>query len=144
MLTAYKFRLYPNKEQQVLFSRYFGCNRVVWNKALALKEEYYKEHKNDEGKKGLNYYDTAKFLARLKKEEDYNWLKEANSQSLQQSLMDLDKAFKAFFKGISKYPNYKKKNNRQSFRVPQFFNFEDGPVRKLGVVHYETAYLIHG
>ena len=40
--------------------------------------------------------------------------------------MDLDKAFKAFFKGISKYPKYKKKSNKQSFRVPQFFNFDDG------------------
>ena len=39
--------------------------------------------------------------------------------------MDLDKAFKAFFKGTSKYPNYKKKTNRQSFRIPQFFNFTD-------------------
>ncbi|MCL4391298.1 MAG: transposase [Candidatus Parvarchaeota archaeon] len=125
MLTAYKFRLYPNEEQQVLFSKYFGCNRVVWNKALALKEEYYKEHKNNTAKKGLNYYDTARFLTSLKKKEEYKWLKEVNSQSLQQSLIDLDKAFKNFFKGVAKYPNYKKKSNKQSFRVPQFFNFDD-------------------
>ena len=59
----------------------------------------------------------------MKQKEEYKWLKEANSQSLQQALMDLDKAFKAFFKGISKYPNYKKKTNKQSFRIPQFFNF---------------------
>ena len=125
MLTAYKFRLYPNKDQKELFSKYFGCTRVVWNKALELRESYYKEHKNDKQKKGLNYYDTARFLRELKQKEEYKWLKEANSQSLQQALMDLDKAFKVFFKGISKYPNYKKKTNRQSFRVPQFFNFTD-------------------
>ena len=125
MLTAYKFRLYPNKDQKEMFSKYFGCSRVVWNKALELRENYYKEHKNDKQKKGLNYYDTARFLRELKQKEEYNWLKEANSQSLQQTLMDLDKAFKAFFKGISKYPKYKKKTNRQSFRVPQFFNFTD-------------------
>ena len=125
MLTAYKFRLYPNKDQKEMFSKYFGCTRVVWNKALELRESYYKEHKNDKQKKGLNYYDTARFLRELKQKEEYKWLKEANSQSLQQALMDLDKAFKAFFKGISKYPNYKKKTNRQSFRVPQFFNFID-------------------
>ena len=125
MLTAYKFRLYPNKDQKEMFSKYFGCNRLVWNKALELRERYYKEHKNDKQKKGLNYYDTARFLRELKQKEEYKWLKEANSQSLQQALMDLDKAFKAFFKGISKYPNYKKKTNRQSFRVPQFFNFTD-------------------
>jgi putative transposase len=125
MLTAYKFRLYPNEKQQSLFSKYFGCSRVVWNKALELREEYYKEHKNDKQKKGLNYYDTARFLRELKQKDEYKWLKEANSQSLQQTLMDLDKAFKAFFKSISKYPKYKKKTNRQSFRVPQFFNFDD-------------------
>ncbi len=125
MLTAYKFRLYPNEEQQTLFSKYFGCNRVVWNKALALREEYYKQHKNDSGKKGLNYYDTARFLTSLKKKEEYKWLREVNSQSLQQSLIDLNSAFKNFFKGIAKYPNYKKKGKKQSFRVPQFFNFDD-------------------
>ena len=125
MLTAYKFRLYPNKDQKEMFSKYFGCNRLVWNKALELRESYYKEHKNDKQKKALNYYDTARFLRELKQKEEYKWLKEANSQSLQQALMDLDKAFKVFFKGISKYPNYKKKTNRQSFRVPQFFNFTD-------------------
>ena len=125
MLTAYKFRLYLNKYQKEIFSKYFGCTRVVWNKALELRESYYKEHKNDKAKKGLNYYDTARFLRELKQKEEYNWLKEANSRSLQQALMDLDKAFKVFFKGISKYPNYKRKSNRQSFRAPQFFNFTD-------------------
>ena len=125
MLIAYKFRLYLNEKQKETFSKYFGCSRVVWNKALELRESYYKEHKNDKAKEGLNYYDTARFLRELKQKEEYKWLKESNSQSLQQTLMDLDKAFKAFFKGISKYPNYKKKTNRQSFRVPQFFNFTD-------------------
>ena len=126
MSAAYKFRLYPNKEQKETFSRYFGCSRVVWNKALELRENYYKEHKSDKSKKGLNYYDTARLLKELKQKEEYKWLKEANSQSLQQTLMDLDKAFKAFFKGVSKYPKYKKKSNRQSFRIPQHFNFDDG------------------
>ena len=104
MLTAYKFRLYPNEKQKETFSRYFGCSRVVWNKALELRETYYKDHKNDKSKKGLNYYDTTRLLKELKQKEEYKWLKEANSQSLQQTLMDLDRAFKAFFKGVSKYP----------------------------------------
>ncbi|MGC8580502.1 MAG: helix-turn-helix domain-containing protein, partial [bacterium] len=107
MITAYKFRLYPDKRQQEMFSKYFGCNRFVWNKALELRERYYKEHKDDKTKKGLNYYDTARFIKELKQKEEYKWLKEANSQSLQQTLMDLDRAFKSFFKGISKYPRYK-------------------------------------
>jgi putative transposase len=126
MLTAYRFRLYPNEKQKETFSRYFGCSRVVWNKSLELRETYYKEHKNDKQKKGLSYYDTARLLKELKQKEEYKWLKEANSQSLQQTLMDLDKAFKAFFKKIAKYPKYKKKANRQSLRIPQHFNFDDG------------------
>ncbi|MGC8682093.1 MAG: helix-turn-helix domain-containing protein [Candidatus Acidifodinimicrobium sp.] len=69
MITVYKFRLYPDKKQQEIFSKYFGCNMVIWNKALKLREKYYKEHKNDKIKRGLNYYDTAKFLTELKKKE---------------------------------------------------------------------------
>jgi putative transposase len=103
MLIAYKFRLYPNEKPQELFSKCFGCSRVVWNKALELRESYYKEHKNDKAKKGLNYYDTARFLRELKQKEEFKWLKEANSQSLQQTLMDLDKAFKAFFQRSRNY-----------------------------------------
>ncbi len=114
MLTAYRFRLYPNKEQIETFSKYFGCSRVVWNKALELRESYHKEHKNDSSKKGLNYYDTARFLKELKQKEEFKWLKETNSQSLQQTLMDLDKAFKAFFKKTSKYPRVYEPRSRET------------------------------
>ncbi|MGC8516662.1 MAG: helix-turn-helix domain-containing protein [Candidatus Acidifodinimicrobium sp.] len=69
MITTYKFRLYPDNKQQEIFSRYFGCNRVVWSKALELREKYYREHNNDKAKRGLNYYDTAKFIEELKKKE---------------------------------------------------------------------------
>lgn len=67
MLTAYKFRMYPNEEQKELFSRYFGCSRVMWNKG----------HKNDKQREGLNCYDTSRFLRELKQKGECEWLKEA-------------------------------------------------------------------
>jgi putative transposase len=57
----------------------------------------------------------------LKREPEYAWLKEADSQALQQSLRDLDTAYQNFFKGNSRYPRFKSKYDRQSYRYPQRF-----------------------
>jgi len=65
------------------------------------------------------YNEWASVLIKLKKINKYSWLNEVNSQSLQQSLKDLERAFKNFFKQQNKYPRFKKKKNRQTFRVPQ-------------------------
>lgn len=69
--------------------------------------------------KPTNYNEWASVLTRMKKVPKYEWLKEINSQVLQQSLKDLDRAFKSFFQKRSKYPKFKKKKNRQTFRIPQ-------------------------
>jgi putative transposase len=66
-----------------------------------------------------NYNDWACVLVKLKQIDKYSWLNDVNSQSLQQSLKDLERAFKNFFKQQNKYPKFKKKKNRQTFRVPQ-------------------------
>jgi putative transposase len=63
-------------------------------------------------------------LPELKKECE--WLKEVNSQSLQQSITNLDKAYTAFFKGQNNFPKYKKKSNRGSFNIPQNVLLQDG------------------
>ncbi|MBU2563602.1 MAG: transposase, partial [Actinobacteria bacterium] len=73
-------------------------------------------------KKHLNYYDCANKLTGLKKENE--WLKEANSQALQQTLKDLDTAYNRFFQKKSGFPKFKSKKNNQSFRVPQFFELK--------------------
>ncbi len=112
---AYKYRLYPNKEQQELISKHIGCSRWIYNYALDKKIKAYQETG-----KGLSRFDIQKDLPLLKKDENTVWLKEVNSQTLQASLEHLDKAFTKFFKDKKGFPKFKsKKNTRQSFSIPQ-------------------------
>jgi len=90
---AYKYRIYPNKEQEELISKHIGCSRWVFNYALNKKNKSYQETG-----KGLSRFDIQKDLPSLKKSEETIWLKEVNSQSLQASLENMDKAFTKFFK----------------------------------------------
>jgi putative transposase len=93
----------------------------VYNRFLAVRKEYYLAHKNDLQKKGLNYYDTAAQMKALKGQSEFAWLQEAHSQVLQQSLMNLDRAFEDFFARRAKYPKFKRKHGVQSIRYPQHF-----------------------
>ncbi|MDR1499067.1 MAG: transposase [Rickettsiales bacterium] len=142
---AYKFRLYPTKEQQVLLAKHFGCNRFVWNYFLNERQQYYLNNKEDietERIKGiLNYYDNAKELTRLKSTEEYNWLKECNSQSLQSTLKYLDTAYRMFFKKIARFPNFKSKDSKQSFTIPQFLTIENnkGSSSKLHIPKFKEG-----
>jgi putative transposase len=110
---SYKIRLYPNKEQKILLEKHFGCVRFVYNHFLNIRNVEYKTNKVN-----MSYYDTANELSVLKNKEEYVFLNEVNSQSLQWSLRFLDIAFRNFFRGQSKFPNFKKKLNNQSFKVP--------------------------
>lgn len=85
---TYQFRIYPNKEQEVLLNKHFGCSRFVYNYFLNERKEQYQ---ND--KKSDNYYAQAKTLTDLKKQEKTVWLKEVNSQTLQFALRSLDTNF---------------------------------------------------
>lgn len=111
---AYKFRIYPNKEQQEFLAKCFGCSRFVYNHFLRVTTDVYAE-----SKKHFRYKEWAKLLVQLKKE--YEWLSEVNSQALQQTLKDLESAFTRFFKKLAKFPRFKRRSNRQSFKVPQHF-----------------------
>ena len=114
-MRAYKYRINPTKEQKVLIEKHLGCCRFVWNTYLwERKQAYEKDWKT------LTYYDNAKALTELKKCEDYSWLKEINSQSLQSTLKDLNLAYERFFKKIAKFPKFKsKKNPKKWFHIPQ-------------------------
>jgi putative transposase len=114
MLKTYKFRIYPTNEQIEKLSQHFGHTRFVYNLFLDFASKAYKNTKTN-----TNYYTWAKVLVALKKTEKYQWLNDVNSQSLQQSLKDLETSYKRFFKKLSKHPKFKKKASRQSFRVPQ-------------------------
>lgn len=115
MLKSYKYRIYPNKEQEILLSKHFGCVRFIYNKALEYKIEYYKNNG-----KNISSYDLMKLVTIWKKEEDKIWLNEVLAQSLQQSIIDLGSSYNRFFKKNCNFPNFKsKKTNRHTYRIPQ-------------------------
>ena len=117
---TYKYRLHPSLQQEELLAKHFGCTRFVYNKFLALRQEQYRlTGKSD------NYYTQSNLLTQLKKEQEYKWLKDVNAQSLQHSLRHLEIAYTRFFTGKGGYPKFKKKNNRNSFTVPQFITLKD-------------------
>ena len=113
MLKAYKYRIEPNVKQEELINKHIGCSRFVFNLALETKQTAYAG-----AKVNLTCFDLVKQLPDLK--EQCEWLKEVNSQSLQQAIVNLDVAYTKFFKGQNDFPKYKSKHNsRQSFAVPQ-------------------------
>jgi putative transposase len=118
---SYKFRISPDNEQKILLSKHFGATRFVFNRYLNSRKETYLEEK-----KSLNYYDNANDLTKLKKEEEFVWLKEINSQSLQSSLRNLDTAYNKFFRKQTQFPRFKSKYDKQSFTIPQSVSIEDG------------------
>ena len=113
---AYKFRMYPNKEQKTSLEKHFGCVRFIYNYGLNYSNEQYKLNK-----KSFSWLEIANNIPKLKSNEKTKWLKEVNSQSLQSSLRNLDSAYTRFFKRQGKFPQFKKKRNQQSFQVPQNF-----------------------
>jgi len=115
ILKAYRYRLYPNQEQETLLKKHFGCVRHVYNWALGLKIDHY-----EQTKKSLSLSDIARQLVAKKKNPEFLWLNEVNSQSLQSALRNLDSAFQGFFKHKRGYPKFKSKRNpQQSFQCPQ-------------------------
>lgn len=127
--SAYKYRIYPTAQQEVLLAKHFGCVRFIWNYFLNERKNHYLNNKEEiEAKRikgALNYFDNAKHLTLLKQDEKYNWLKEVNSQSLQSCLKNLDSAYKMFFRKTHKFPRFKNKFDKQSFTIPQNLKLED-------------------
>lgn len=113
-MKAYKFRLYPNNTQKIALANHFGCNRYIYNWALNNSNQKYQKDKTT-----FKKYDLIKGITQLKKQENTKWLNEVNSQTLQQAIINLDKAFTSFFKKKAKFPKFKNKTNNQSFQVPQ-------------------------
>ena len=107
-----KFRAYPTKAQQNLINQTFGCCRLIYNKALDMRDKAYQDGKS------IGYSQTSKMLTDLKKTEDFAFLKDVDSIALQQTLRDLDKGYTNFFKKRARHPTFKSKhNNHQSYRT---------------------------
>ncbi len=100
MLKAYKYRLYPNKEQQIYFSKCFGCVRFIYNKMLADKIEYYKQTKQKLNNTPAQY------------KKEFTWLKEVDSLALANAQLNLQTAYNNFFKRPEVgHPKFKSKKN---------------------------------
>ena len=126
MLRAYKYRIYPTEEQKVLFAKTFGCCRFVYNWALNLKIEAYKQDKKSVAHKEVQ----NRMVNELKKENQ--WLTEVNSQALLSSIRNLDTAYKNFFRDTHAvgFPKFKSRKSKQSFQCPQHcrVDFERGTI----------------
>ena len=112
MLRAYKYRIFPDLNQQDMLTNIFGQTRFVYNLGLETKITAYAGNKVN-----LNYFDLAKQVKELK-DTDCPWLKDSPSQALQMSLRNLDNAYTNFFKGRG-FPKFKSKHGKQSFQLPQ-------------------------
>lgn len=132
MLKAYKYRIYPTGEQSILLAKSMGCVRWFYNFALNLTSETYKA-----AGKGLSRNDIINLLPSLKKEHE--WLSEPPSQCLQQVALN-------FFEKRTKYPNFKKKGQKQSIRFPQGIKLDGDELTlpKLGKVYCKISRLPEG
>ncbi len=143
MEKAYKYRIYPNKTQQELIQKTFGCVRFVYNYYLNKRKELYEDEKIT-----FTCNMCSKDLTNLKKELE--WLKEVDSTALQSSLKDLDSAYQKFFKEHSGYPKFKSKKNRyQSYRTKNnnnclCFNKKHIKLPKLGLVKVRDKQIPQG
>ena len=110
VLKAYKYRLYPNKKQQEYLAKTFGCTRFVYNQMLADRIKSYEENKELDIK-AIKYPTPAQY------KKEYEWLKEVDSLALANAQINLDKAYKNFFRDKSVgFPKFKsKKTNRFSY-----------------------------
>ncbi len=111
MTKTYKYRIYPNKEQETLIAKTFGCVRFVYNHYLAERTRMYNEEQCK-----LMFGECSRDLIQLKKE--LTWLKEPDKWALQNALRNLDNAFVNFFEHRAKYPKFKtKKGHCFSYRT---------------------------
>ena len=140
---AYKFRIYPNKQQEVLINKTFGCCRFVFNHFLAKWNDAYKETG-----KGLSYNTCSSQLTQLKKE--FTWLKEVDSIAIQTSLKHLADAFTCFFKGQNKSPRFKTKKNPIQSYTTKYTNgnikIENNRIKlpKLGWIRFAKSREVEG
>ena len=104
-LKAYKFRIYPTEEQEIFFAKTFGCVRKVYNLMLNDRKKAYEEVKNDPSKK-MTFPTPAKY------KKEFPFLKEVDSLALANAQLNLDKAYKNFFRDKSVgFPRFKSKKN---------------------------------
>ncbi|HBQ3454024.1 MULTISPECIES: RNA-guided endonuclease TnpB family protein [Klebsiella] len=137
-LQAFKFQLRPNGQQERDMRRFAGACRFVFNRALALQNE-----NHEAGNKYVSYTKMASWLIEWKSHPDTQWLKDAPSQPLQQSLKDLERGYKNFFQKRAAFPRFKKRGQNDAFRYPQGVKLDQTNNRislpKLGWIRYRNS-----
>ncbi|UJL45724.1 transposase [Virgibacillus sp. NKC19-16] len=117
---AYKFRVYPTDEQALFMQKTFGCVRFVYNKMLAERKDNYESLKADK-----ELLKQVKNPTPAKYKKEYTWLNDVDALALANAQLNLDKAYKAFFKGNAKFPKFKSKRHKQSYTT----NFVNGNIK---------------
>ena len=135
MIKGFKIRLLPTPEQEQKFYQTIGACRFIYNWGI-------NQNKNSEGY--LSSYTLQKQMTQLKKQENYIWLNNISTTALKMSLIDLDKAYKIFFKKQSKYPKFKsrKKSKKSFYARPEKLNFKFDTVNieKCGRIKFKSHY----
>ena len=116
MLKAYKYRLYPNKQQIEQIQKTFGCCRFVYNQTLGYRKNLYEMKKESMNKTSCNNYCNQV----LKKE--YKWLKEVDKFALTNAIYSMDSAYQKFFKEHAGYPKFKSKRDHKKSYSTNFTN----------------------
>ena len=145
MERSYKFRLYPNREQEILIQKTFGCVRFVYNHFLDERIQQYSQ-----AGKAPTRFQQDKSLTTLKKELE--WLREPDKCALQEALKNLDAAYQNFFRRVKQgekpgFPRFKcKRDHRQSYKTNSTIKVLDGAVQlpKLGKVKCAISKKVEG
>lgn len=139
-LQAFKYELMPDASQERQMRRFAGSCRFVFNKALALQKERY-----EQGEKKLDYAGLCKLLTEWRNSAETVWLADAPVHPQQQTLKDLERAYKNFFAKRADFPRFKKKGQSDSFRYPDSkqIKLDQGNSRiflpKLGWLRYRNS-----
>lgn len=139
---TFRFRLEPTAEQRSLLGQMAGARRFVYNWALASRKEHYQVYG-----KTLTRTALSSLLTQLKRQPGMSWLRDCDSQLLQQALIDCDRAYRNFFAHRARFPTFRsRKHPYQSFRIPQRVRVDDGRcyIPKIGWVRIRQSQPVEG
>ena len=116
MLKAYKYRVYPNKAQEELLAKTFGCCRFVYNQTLFYRKETYENEKKSVSRTDCNNYCNRELKAR------YEWLKEVDKFALTNAIYNMDCAYQKFFREHAGYPKFKSRHDNHRSYTTNYTN----------------------
>ena len=133
MNKAYRYRVYPTAEQEVLLSKTFGCVRVLWNRSVATFNSWNKETNH-----------TPRYQTSTEMRHELVWMQEVSAAAVQQKEIDFKTFRKNFFSKDRKAKirgcQFKSKFNKQSFRLPnQKFDLEENTIRLEKIGHVRVV-----